>query len=275
MKLCMMSYTLGRRPDLFSVHGMMALTKELGLTGIDFVTLHDTPAEELRRMADDIGVTVACHTFFADLSMPDAKERQPGIEAIKRGIDAAVTLGTHTIMLPTPGRADQTRDDTRAHIIAGLQEVAEFAQQAGITLTVENFPGARSPFITAADVLQAVREVPGMKITYDNGNASTGEDPAASFVACAEHVVHAHFKDWHYMPDGEGMEGLDGRWRRPGLIGEGILDQRGCLKAMHDAGYRGFINIEYEGDAYTPADATRMAVTYLRQQMAEMGISEF
>ena len=148
------------------------------------MTLHDTPPGELRMLANDYGLTIACHTFFADLSLSDQASRQAGIEAIKRGVEAAVLLGTDRVMIPTPGREGQPREETRRNYIAGLQGVADFALQAGITLTVENFPGAGSPFVIAADMLQLVREVPGMKITYDNGNVFTGgEDPAVLLCA--------------------------------------------------------------------------------------------
>jgi len=271
MKFCMMSYTMARRPDLFSVKGMLDLTCELGLEGIDFVTLHDTPAAELKRLADDYGLTVACHTFMADLTSSDASERQPGIDAVKQGIENAVILGTDRVMIPTPGKMGQPREVTRRNIIAALQSVAEFAQQAGVTLTVENFPGANSPFVIADDVLEAIREVPGMGLTFDNGNVFTGgEDPAQSFQRCATHVVHAHFKDWHLADENTGFLCLDGRYYRGGLIGEGIVDQVSCLKAMQQAGYQDFINIEYEGNLYTPAEATRKALEYLREQLAAL-----
>lgn len=273
MKLCMMSYTMARRPELFTVRGMLELAQEIGLTGIDFVTLHDTPAKDLRALASDYGLTVACHTFFADLSRPTPTERQEGVETIKRGVEAAVALGTDKVMIPTPGREDQPREETRRNIIAGLQEVADFAAQAGITLTVENFPGARSPFVIADDMLQLVRAVPGVKVTYDNGNVYTGgENPADSFAQVAGQVIHAHFKDWHITESEQGMHGLDGRWYRGGLIGEGIVDQRSCLAAMKQAGYRGFIDIEYEGNDYTPAEATRKAVAYLNGILQELAL---
>lgn len=269
MKFSMMSYTMARRPDLFSVQGMLELTRELGLDGIDYVTLHGMPAAELKRMADDFGIPVVCHTFMADLTASEVAARQPGIDAVKQGIENAVTLGTTRTMIPTPGKPDQPREVTRRNIITALQSVADFAAQAGVTLTVENFPGATSPFVIADDVLQAVREVPGMALTFDNGNVFTGgEDPADSFRRCAEHVVHAHFKDWHLADAGVGVHGLDGRWYRGGLIGEGIVDQLSCLKAMEEAGYAGYVNIEYEGDAYTPAEATTRALAYLREQLA-------
>jgi len=269
MKLCMMSYTMARRPDLFSVRGTLELTKELGLTGIDWCGLHDHSPQELRRMTDDFGLTVACYTAGADLNHSDAAGRQPGVDAVKHSVEIAVELGTDKIMIPSPGRPDVPREVTRRRYIAGLQIASDFARQAGVTITVENFPGAFSPFVIADDMLEAVREVPGLRITFDNGNAGTGEDPAGSFTRCAEHVVHAHFKDWELLPEGEGMRGLDGRYYRGDLIGEGIIDQPSCVKAMQLAGYTGFINIEYEGNRYTPEEATRQAAAYLRGLIGE------
>ena len=134
MKLCMMSYTMARRPDLFSVRGMLELTKELGLEGIDFVTLHDTPAAELRKMAEDDGIIIAAHTFFVDLNFPTAAERQPGVDALKRGIDDAVSLGAPVIMVPTPGKGEYSREQSRRQIIAGFQEAVDFAKKAGVVM---------------------------------------------------------------------------------------------------------------------------------------------
>jgi sugar phosphate isomerase/epimerase len=268
----MMSYTMARRPDLFSIRSMLELTKELGLDAIDYVTLHDTPAAELRRMTDAFGVAVACHTFIADLNFANPRERQPGIDAAKRGIEAAVVLGAGIVMIPTPGKEGIAREESRRHIIEGLKEVCDFARQAGVTVTIENFGGARSPFVIADDVLEAVREVAGLALTFDSGNVLTGgEDPAASFTRCAEHTVHAHFKDWRLTEAGKGMLGLDGRWYRGAVISEGIVDHRSCLKAMKRAGYGGYIDIEYEGNDYTPAEATRRAAAYLQGIMAETG----
>jgi sugar phosphate isomerase/epimerase len=272
MKLCMMSYTMARRPELFSIRSMLELTRELGLDAIDYVTLHDTPAAELRKVTDDFGIAVACHTFIADLNFANQRERQPGIDAAKRGIEAAVALGAGMVMIPTPGKEGVPRAESRRNIIEGLKEVCDIARQAGVTATVENFGGAKSPFVIADDVLEAIREVPGLALTFDSGNVLTGgEDPALSFARCAEHTIHAHFKDWRLTDPGKGLLGLDGRWYQGAVIGEGIVDHRSCLEAMKRAGYGGHINIEYEGNDYTPAEATRRAAAYLRGIMAETG----
>jgi sugar phosphate isomerase/epimerase len=174
-------------------------------------------------------------------------------------------------MIPTPGKPDVPRDQVRRNIIATLKEALPTARRAGITLTIENFPGATSPFVIAADVLEAVNAAPGLQLTFDNGNVFTGgEDPAKSFERCAAHIVHAHFKDWEIVAPDQGFKGLDGRHYRGALIGEGLIDHRRCLAAMKQAGYRGYIDLEYEGNRYSPEEATRRAGRYLQKLMAEV-----
>jgi sugar phosphate isomerase/epimerase len=266
MKLSMMSYTVSRQKEYFDLKKMLDVTAELKMDGIDFVTLHNTDPRTLRKMADDHGIPVVCHTFHAPMNFATAAERAAGVEAAKAGVEAAVILGAPAVMIPTGGKTGKPRGESRRDWIEGLKKVVPLAADAGVTLTIENFPGADSPFVTAADVLEAVDAVPGLKLTYDNGNAATGEEPAQSFRDCARHVVHAHFKDWLRRDDeAEGWRKmLDGKYYQPALIGEGCLDHVACLSAMRDAGYDGYINIEYEGNAYDPYEATRRAVEYLR-----------
>ena len=57
---------------------------------------------------------------------------------------------------------------------------------------------------------------------------------------------------------------LDGRYYCPALIGEGKVDTAGCWNAMREAGYDGYINIEYENNHYRADDAIQRALAYLR-----------
>lgn len=273
MKLAMMSYTMSRqgKGSDFDLVGMCQLAQELDLDGVDMVTTYGRDPREIRRVLDDHGLQTVCHTLVADLNHPDAAGRRAGVEAVKQGVDAAVILGADKIMIVTPGKQGVPREVSRRQYIAGFREVMPFAKAARITVTLENFPGADSPFVVSADVLQAFREVPGLKLTYDNGNVLTGgEDPAESFRKCAAYAVHAHFKDWDLVAEPAGLLGADGRRYRGALIGEGIMDQRSCLAAMQGAGYAGYIDIEYEGDRYPAAQATRRAAAYLRQLMKQV-----
>ncbi|MBU4198767.1 MAG: sugar phosphate isomerase/epimerase [Verrucomicrobia bacterium] len=267
----MMSYTLARQPG-FSLKTMLDLTQELGLTGIDFVSLHGADPRELKTMAQDIGVAVVCYTFGADVNYASTQARAAGIDQIKQGIETAVLLGAPRIMCCAGGKPEYTCEESRRHYLDAFAEIMDFARKAGVMFSVENMHGKTSPFVTSADMLEAVRAVPGLKITFDNGNCMTGgEEPAASFTRSADYVIHAHFKDWSLCAPGEqaGMPGKDGRHYKPALIGEGIVPHRACLAAMKQAGYKGYINIEYEGNKYPPDDATRRAAGYLYDLIQE------
>ncbi len=267
MKLSMMTYSLSRNGGMTDPEKMVELTLDLSMDGIDFVTLYDRKTEDIWRLCDDRGLPIVAHTFFAGGLVEDAREAQEGgLDACKAGIEAAVALGAPVIMIVTPGAEGTNRDDLRKRWIDGLAKVAPLANDAGVALSIENFPGADSPFVTASDFLEAKAEVPSLKLTYDNGNASGGENPIESMSKTFADIVHVHFKDW-YISD-KPREGhrpmLDGRFFKSALVGEGDVDTEGCWNALQASGYKGYINIEYEGDGYEQGDAVRRAVEYLR-----------
>ncbi len=260
MKISMMSYTVFRQYSevtLSDIDELCKLTKEVGLDGIDYVTTYGIPPREIRKITDDYELKTVCYTFFADLNFPDEKQRRHGREQIKKGIEIALILGTDKVMLPIGGKPGFSREQSRRNVIEGLKDAVELGNKVGVTVTVEHFPHYLSPFIVSADVNEALREVPDLRITYDCGNVLTGgEDPVAGFENSKQSIVHAHFKDWTISTKkGKGLRGADGRFYLPALVGEGIVDHQNILKTMKKAGYGGYINLEYEGDEYRPREA--------------------
>ena len=259
MKIAMMSYTMARGGEWAKTHDVAALcrfTQELGLDAIDWVGTYGHDPREVRRICDDHGLAAACYTFGAGLQSPDPAERAASRDKVKAGLDAAAALGADKIMVIVSGVKDVPRKDTQRRALGQLPAAVELGASYGIAVTIEHFPGAASPFVTADDMDLAVRTVPGLKITYDNGNLVTaGQDPAEGYRRSKDHIIHAHFKDWDVVDDG--TPGLDGRRYRGALIGEGIVDPLPCLQAMAEGGYQGYIDFEYEGNAYDPAEAMR------------------
>ena len=273
-----MTYTMARqapegKPDMVAV---CRLARELGMDGMDQVHLYDYPPQEIRRIADDHGIPLICYTFSADLNFPDAESRKPGLEAIREGLDAANILGAPTIMLPIGGKEGFTRGQSRANVIEGLKDAVKLSKTAGVKITTEHFVGTIAPFLVSADMNEAVAEVPDLYVTYDNGNVLiSGEDPIDGFLKSREKIIHAHFKDFR-AEDGGNEEtaaarlGLDGNHYRPALIGEGLVDYPSLLRTMTEAGYDGYINIEYEGDKYPADQAVKKALDYLRKTEANL-----
>lgn len=274
MKISMMSYTMARglpAGEAFDIAGLCRFTRELDLEAVDWVTTYGHEPDEVRRIMDDHGLATCCHTFMCDLNHPTPGERAAGRDVFRRGIEAAVALGTDKVMLPIAGKPDLPREESFRNVMDGLAEVIDFAEEAGIVTTVEHFPAACSPFVVSADVNRAVAELPQLRVTYDNGNVLTGgEHPAEGFTNSAAYIVHAHFKDWAACADTDpgARLCLDGKHRRAVLVGDGDVDQVACLQAMNAAGYAGYINFEYEGSEYTPREATVEGVRRMREMMA-------
>lgn len=263
MKLCMMTYTMARQ-GRYEIEDFIKTAVDCKLDGIDWVTTYGRDPKELKKMSEDAGLPVVCYTFM----VPKFIEREADwLDEIKQAIEDAVALEAPVIMIPTCPRCD-TNDRTayRKEWIEALKQIAPLTDDAGIILTVENYPGKFSPFITAADFFDAQSEIPQLRLTYDNGNASGGENPVETFNKCANYIVHTHFKDWDIVnqPTDGYCEMLDGRFYRAALIGEGDVDTAGCWKTMKNHGYGGYINIEYENDKYPAAEGIQKVAEYLR-----------
>ena len=266
LRLSIMTCTMamgewGRNPD---VRSLCEFVRELEVDGIDWITTQGHDPRAIRKITDGYGLKNVCYTFFSDLDKPDAAVRRKGMEVAKESLEIAHHLGADKVMVALGGQEGFPRQEARRYVIEAFARYVPLARSAGITVTVEDFPTLWAPFLTSADMNEAVAAVPGMKITFDNGNCLIGgQDPLDLYRNCKEHVVHAHFKDW--VQDPKGRRSLDGKFYEPALMGEGIINHRACLEAMEDAGYDGYINFEYEGWTYTPFDAARKGVRYLRE----------
>ncbi len=265
MKFSMMTYTMARQ-GTYGVEDFVRTAAELKMDGIDWVTTYGRDPEELKKLSTDAGLPVAAYTFF----LSRLTQKLDGwVDEGKQGIETAVRLGAPVVMIPTPGIKEvASREENRRIWVDALAKVAEIAGKAGVILSVENFPGMLSPFVTAADFHDAKKQIPSLKLTFDNGNAATGEDPVASLRACANDIVHVHLKDWDRKE--EPCEGftrmLDGRYYRPALIGEGGVDSRATLRELEKVGYAGYVNIEYENNKYPAAEGIRRVLEYLRSR---------
>lgn len=263
MKFSMMTYSMARQGK-YDVEDIIRTAAELKMDGIDWVTTYGRPAEELRQRSADAGLPVVAYTFFLSAL---CRGESGWEEEAERELANALALNAPLVMIPTPviaGLAD--RKEIRRVWTDALAKMAEMAGDAGLILSVENFPGMLSPFVTAADFLEAKRQIPSLQLTFDNGNAATGEDPVASLRACAGDIVHVHLKDWQRRdtPCAGFRQMLDGRYYAPALIGEGVVDSKATLRELAAVGYRGCINIEYESDQYPADKGIARALSLLR-----------
>ncbi len=253
-QLSVMSYTMARgkwweKPD---VRKLCEFTRSIGIDGIDFVTTYGTPAQEVRKISDGCGLKVVCYTFFPHSRSAEEKDLREEVDAVNAGLETALTLGAPIIMLPIVAKEGKTQDESRGYCREFLSKAVALGEKYRLAVSFEN----RNPIITTDHVNDILRQLPGLMVTLDNGNILMGgDDPVSAINSYGKRIIHAHFKDYRKDPQGQCC---------PCILGEGMVDQAGCLEGLKKAGYKGHINIEYDGGEFEPDIATTRSAEYLR-----------
>ena len=141
----------------------MKTAVDLKLGGIDWFTTYGHDPKEIKAMCQDAGLEIACYIFMAKRLMAGDGD---WLDEVKRYIEEAVVLGAPVIMIPTNCNDSIARDEFRRFWIRSLGQIAPLTDQAGVVLTIENFPGKYSAFVTAADFFEAENVVPQYPARY-------------------------------------------------------------------------------------------------------------
>ena len=172
-----------------------------------------------------------------NLAVSDEKERNETVEKHKRWVDAAAAMGCHAIRVNLNGSS--VPEEWKVNAVDGLTKLATYAATKNINVLVENHGGLSSNGALHAEVMKAVnmdncgslpdfgnfcitRSKDGCAEEYDNYKGIAELMPYAKAVSAKSHDF-----------DAEGNETK--------------LDYPRILKIVKDAGYTGFIGVEYEG----------------------------
>ena len=220
MKICMMSLMM----DEFPVENIVSTAVECKMDAIDWIGLHGRKAVELKKLCDDAGLYIASHTM---LKWGFIKGDKNYFDEFKASLDDACILGAPIMMLPPFAREKQISfADDRKRYAEYFARGCELAKSSGVQLTLESTGFAKSPIITAEECLEILNQVPDLKVTFDQGNVATADDPVRAFELLRDYVVHFHLKDW-YISDTP-KENYDlkrcGKYYGDATIGEGDMD---------------------------------------------------
>ncbi len=276
MDFSLMTYTVhgGQPGGIETLEGIADFARKLDFAALELSAGRDLVDREPGEIADlchQRDLTISCINGPADLAARDDAEFEEGLTDGRAIIEAAFGMDCPVIML-IPGRAESEEDLPRAadRIAEGLRELIPYAEERGVTVTIEDFPNPLAPYASIEQVRYLMDEAPGLKLTYDCGNwLMGGDDPLEAIDPFAGEIANAHLKDWEPDPDQSRHHLPSGNWVRGGLHGEGILDHRAILSGLVESGYDGFLAFEYEGiEDHT--EATRRGMRYLREVMAEL-----
>ncbi|HWK98664.1 MAG TPA: sugar phosphate isomerase/epimerase family protein [Parapedobacter sp.] len=194
---------------------------------------------DLNQRASDYGVKNVLIMIDGEgpLGSTENKERIQAVENHYKWVEAAKFLGCHAIRVNAAGKGSP--DEVQAAAIDGLGRLSEFAAQHDISVIVENHGGVSSHGDWLSAVLQGV------------GKANCGSLP--DFGNFYEYDRYQGVED--LMPFAKGVSAKTNVFDEQG--NEVNIDYRKMLQIVKDAGFRGYVGIEYEGNDLSEAEGIK------------------
>lgn len=220
------------------------ISREFGIEGIEYVNqfFMDKAKDkrylaQLKKICKDEGVESVLIMCDGEgmIGHPDKSERIKTVENHKKWVDAAATLGCHSIRVNAASQGDFEEQQKLA--ADGLQMLYEYVKKKKINVIVENHGGFSSNGYWLAGVMKMVdhKEV-GTLPDFGNFiiNRQTGEE-------------FDRYKGVKMlMPWAKGVSAKSYAFDANG--NETKSDFFRLMSIVKDAGYKGYIGIEYEGN---------------------------
>ena len=196
---------------------------------------------ELKKRCDDNGVTSVLIMVDAEgnLGDTDKKKRDITVENHKKWVEAAKFLGCHSIRVNAYGEG--TREEVGKAATDGLWLLSDFAKNVDLNVIVENHGSYSSDGQWLAKVISDTG-MPNCGTLPDFGNFCIKHDGQK----CVEE--YDRYKGVsEMMPFAKGVSAKSHRFDANGNCIE--TDYQRMLQIVKDAGYTGYIGIEYaDGD---------------------------
>lgn len=213
---------------------------------------------EMKKRADDLGVKSLLIMIDGEGALGAAKDedRKKAVENHYKWAEAAKFLGCHSIRVNASSAGSYDEQVERA--ADGLRKLSEFGDTLGINVIVENHGGLSSNGEWLAKVMKKV-DHPRCGTLPDFGNFRVSKDemydrykgvtelmPYAKAVSAKSHDFDAEGNETH-------------------------TDYAKMMKIVLDAGYHGFVGIEYEGGKLSEEEgvkATKKLLEKVRTSLA-------
>lgn len=257
------------------MHQCIELAAEMGFDAVEILEVQMRmqnkdqsvdPAyiRQLKRQTLSNGLALCGMSTHQGFLNPDPEVRQQNIDKTIASIELAYELGIPTIRVNTgrwrtsasfdalmanrgiePPIEGYTEEDAFPWVIEAFEKIVPTAEKCGVVMGLENHWGLG---ITPEGVLRVVDAVdsPWLSVTVDTGNFL--EDPYDRLAKLAPRAIFMQAKTYF----GGGV------WYSLDLDYERIAD------IMHDAGYKGYVSLEFEGKE-DPRTAVPKSLALLRK----------
>ncbi|MEM6648320.1 MAG: sugar phosphate isomerase/epimerase family protein [Bacteroidota bacterium] len=242
--------------------------EQFGIDAVEYVNGcffdkgNDMPyLQELKNICDNEGVTsllIMCDRE-GQLGDPDDARRTQAVENHHKWVEAAKFLGCHSIRVNAGSDSSLSFEEQQRLAADGLRRLCEFGDEHDIEVIVENHGGLSSNGAWLAGVMAMV-DHPRVGTLPDFGNFRIqGDEWYDRYTGVGELMPYAKAvsaKSNDFDDDGNCIE----------------TDYDRMMRIVLDAGYRGYVGIEYEGQNLSEADgilATKALLDRLRDELAD------
>ena len=174
-----------------------------------------------------------------NLAVSDTKERHEAVERHYKWVDAAAAMGCHAIRVNLAG--SDVPEEWKKNSVDGLTMLATYAKDKNIEVIVENHGKLSSNAAMLADVMATVN-MDNCGTLPDFGNFCIKQKEDGS--GCEE-MYDIYQGVAELMPYAKAVSAKSNVFDAEG--NERVIDYAKMLQVVKDAGYTGFIGVEFEG----------------------------
>lgn len=192
---------------------------------------------EMKKRAEDLGVKslmIMCDDEGA-LGDPDSQLRKQAVNNHHKWIRAAKYLGCHSIRVNA--YSNGTYDEQQKLAADGLRKLSEYANGHNINVIVENHGGLSSDGRWLTGVIKRV-DLPNCGTLPDFGNFPPQIDIYKAVNMLMPYAKSVSAKSYDFNEKGD----------------ETKIDYYRMMKIVLEAGYKGYVGIEYEGERLSETD---------------------
>lgn len=200
----------------------------------------------VREQTHRLGLSISATAIGNDFCLAEGDARQLQLAECRAWIDYAAIMGAPAIRI-FAGKVpkDDTEDAAIDRCAAGINECLKYAATRGVFLALENHGGITATSEQMFRIIERIDASPWFGVNFDSGNFQT-DDPYSDLVKIAPYAVNAQIK----------VSILPGGKKQP-------ADLDRIVKILKDAGYRGFVALEYE-ESESPFEAIPRILDRLR-----------
>ncbi len=195
-----------------------------------------------------------------DLGDPAPGERARAVENHRKWVEAAATLGCHSVRVNARSHPDLPYEEQEKLAADGLRSLCELADPHGIGVLVENHGGLSSNGAWLSGVMKRVAH-PRIGTLPDFGNFRLRETPEEwydRYQGVAELMPFARAVSAKSHDFGENGDEIH-------------TDFTKMMRIVLDAGYRGYVGIEYEGETLSEPQGVEKTWALLARIREELG----